>query len=186
MREEDWKTIMTLHEYQNLTRAANAMYMSQPTLTKQLHRIEHELGVPVVNRTNRGVMFTAEGEYLARQAAKISALIQDTKRNLLKMRGGSDGIIKLAVCTGMNVVWLLEKYKLSNDKIEFSLEEMSSYELTEAVKNEYVYLAAAQEPVFIEGMHNVRAAENCWILCRDDYTDYPLIKNFLEFSTAAD
>ena len=184
MREEDWKTIITLHEYQNLTRAATAIYMSQPTLTKQLYRIEHELGVPVVSRTNRGVMFTPEGEYLARQALKISALIQDTKRNLLKMRDGSDGIIKLAVCEGINIDWLLDRYKLSNGRIEFASEEMSSYELVEAVKNEDVYLGLSPVPVTENGIFTKCAAADCWILCRDDYTDYPLIKNFLDFAEA--
>ncbi len=44
MREEDWKTIIVLHDCQNLTKAAHVLYVSQPTLTKQLHRIEQELG----------------------------------------------------------------------------------------------------------------------------------------------
>jgi len=82
MRDEDWRTIIILHECQNLTKAAAAMYLSQPTLTKQVHRIEAELGVAIVNRSNRGISFTKEGEYLAAQARSILKLIDDTKANL--------------------------------------------------------------------------------------------------------
>ena len=90
MREEDLKIIITLHEWQNLSKAAAAMYISQPTLSKQLHRIEAELGAALVNRTNRGISFTKEGEYLASQAHSILALIEETKKNVRDMADQAD------------------------------------------------------------------------------------------------
>ena len=90
MREEDWRTIIALHEYRNLTKAADSMYVSQPTLTKQLHRIENEFGIRVVERSNRGVSFTPEGEYLAERARLIMDDIMETKRVLAEMSGGAE------------------------------------------------------------------------------------------------
>lgn len=67
---------MELHELEyfttiarlgNITHAAQQLYVSQPTLTKYLQRLEKELGLPLFERTGRRLLLTYAGErYLAR------------------------------------------------------------------------------------------------------------------------
>ena len=87
MREEDLITIIALHDNQNITKAAESLYMSQPTLTKQLRRIENELGVQLVVRSNRGISFTPQGEYFAERARAIVGELADMRRELLALGG---------------------------------------------------------------------------------------------------
>lgn len=42
LQNNDWYIINEVHRTQNITRAANNLYMSQPTLTKRLHYLEDE------------------------------------------------------------------------------------------------------------------------------------------------
>jgi DNA-binding transcriptional LysR family regulator len=143
MRDEDWKTIITLHECQNLTKAARAMYVSQPTLTKQLHRIENELGVSVVKRSNKGVSFTPEGEYLAHQAGKIMEVVQETKKNIWKMRDGLGGTLKIGTSSSFarsQLPKLLSAYSAKNDQVRFKVTVMLSTEVLEAVRSEGVHV----------------------------------------------
>ena len=151
MREEDWKTIIALYECQNLTKAAHSMYVSQPTLTKQLHRIENELGVTVVKRSNKGVTFTPEGEYLAHQARKIMAAVQETKKNIWRMRDGLCGTLKIGTSSSFarsQLPKLLSAYSAINEQVKFKVTVMLSTDVLEAVRNEAIHVG------FVNGDRN--------------------------------
>jgi DNA-binding transcriptional LysR family regulator len=143
VREEDWKTIIVLHDCQNLTKAAHVLYVSQPTLTKQLHRIEQELGVSVVRRSNKGVSFTPEGEYLAHQAQQIISIVQETKKNIWKMRDGLGGTLKIGTSSSFarsQLPKLLNAYAAQNSQVKFKVTVMLSGEVLEAVRNESIHI----------------------------------------------
>lgn len=86
MKEEDFRAILALHKHQNLTKAANELYIGQPALSKQLHRIEQELDVSIAERNNRGVKFTQEGEYLVKRSVVVLELIEETKAKLIEIK----------------------------------------------------------------------------------------------------
>lgn len=177
MRDEDWKTIIALHEHQNLTKAAHEMYVSQPTLTKQLHRIENELGVTVVKRSNKGVTFTSEGEYLAHQAVKITALIQETKKNIWRMRDGMGGTLKIGTSSSFarsHLPRMLNAYSAINNKVKFKVAVMLSGEVLEAVRNESIHVG------FVNGDRDHNEKQ---VLCSYGYAyaiaNHPIEKNDL-------
>jgi len=68
MRDSDWHIIYELHKTRNITKAADALFITQPTLTKRLQHIEDTMEIRIVNRSTKGVQFTREGEFLAEQA----------------------------------------------------------------------------------------------------------------------
>ena len=53
--------ILTISEVGSINRAAEKLYVSQPSLTSALKELEKELGIVIFNRTGRGVTLTAEG-----------------------------------------------------------------------------------------------------------------------------
>jgi DNA-binding transcriptional LysR family regulator len=57
-------TFLTVARYLNLTKSAEAMYISQPALSKTLRRFEDGVGLRLFTRSNQGVALTREGEYL--------------------------------------------------------------------------------------------------------------------------
>lgn len=66
MKNIDWKILKVLYEKRSMTKAAEALYMTQPALTKRIKAIEAEWGVEVVKRSSKGVIFTEEGSYLVK------------------------------------------------------------------------------------------------------------------------
>lgn len=86
VRDFDWEIIDELHRNPNVSRAAAALYMTQPTLTKRLQHIERELGVRIAERTPKGLAFTPEGEYLAKRAAEHKEFVEQTHRGLEELR----------------------------------------------------------------------------------------------------
>ncbi|MBR6426694.1 MAG: LysR family transcriptional regulator, partial [Clostridia bacterium] len=53
--------LLTIVRTGSLNRAAEQLYVSQPTLTGVVKSLEEELGITLFNRTNRGVTLTPEG-----------------------------------------------------------------------------------------------------------------------------
>ena len=53
--------IITISEIGSINRAAEKLYVSQPSLTSAIKELEKELGIVLFNRTGRGVTLTAEG-----------------------------------------------------------------------------------------------------------------------------
>jgi DNA-binding transcriptional LysR family regulator len=58
------ETFLTIAKYQNLSKVAEAMYISQPALSKTLQRFEEGIGIKLFSRGNQGVTLTSEGRYL--------------------------------------------------------------------------------------------------------------------------
>ena len=58
------EAFLTVAKYLNMSRAAESLYISQPTLSKALQRFEKGIGFEVFSRSNQGVALTPQGEYL--------------------------------------------------------------------------------------------------------------------------
>lgn len=66
---------LCVSEEKNMTRAAGRLGVAQPALSRQIARLETDLGLPLFNRTPRGVELTEAGEILQRRAYAIMAQI---------------------------------------------------------------------------------------------------------------
>jgi len=93
MKDSDWEIIYELYRTPNITKVANRLYMTQPSLTKRLKCIEEEFHIRVVDRTTKGVKFTPEGKLLAKRAEHYMAFIKETKREMMMYRENMEGTI---------------------------------------------------------------------------------------------
>ena len=64
-------------EEQHLTRAAQRLHISQPPLTRQIRRLEEELGVALFKRTSRGMSLLPCGEIFLREVRSIMVQVQN-------------------------------------------------------------------------------------------------------------
>ncbi len=71
MIRDDLDCVLAVAEEQNLTRAARKLFMSQPSLTAHLNRLEEELGVRLFDRTVSPVRITRAGSLYIRRMKEI-------------------------------------------------------------------------------------------------------------------
>jgi LysR family hydrogen peroxide-inducible transcriptional activator len=64
----DLEYLVAVAEHSHFGRAAAACYISQPTLSTQLKKLETELGVSLIERNPRQVLLTAAGERVVARA----------------------------------------------------------------------------------------------------------------------
>ena len=61
MNIRDLEYLVALAEHKHFRRAADSCHVSQPTLSGQIRKLEDELGVMLLERTSRKVLFTQQG-----------------------------------------------------------------------------------------------------------------------------
>lgn len=95
MKDTDWEIIYELYKNPNMTRVANKMFMTQPSLSKRLQQMEKEFGAALVERMPQGIRFTPEGEYLGKQAEKYLNFLKQTHDVIRQIGSGESGIINI-------------------------------------------------------------------------------------------
>jgi len=76
---------LTVAQTQHMTRAAQHLHISQPALTKTIHRLEQELGVPLFLPNGRGIVLSEYGKHLQEKLTPIYDQIVGLPSELQKM-----------------------------------------------------------------------------------------------------
>ena len=73
---------LTVAREENITRAAESLHITQPSLSKQLMELETELGKQLLIRGKRKITLTEYGILLRKRAEEIVSLFEKTKQEL--------------------------------------------------------------------------------------------------------
>lgn len=91
MKFEYMKEFIALSETRNYSVCADMLFISQPSLTRHIQEIERELGVPVFQRTSRGIVLTEAGEFFlpyAKQAIELqNRYLDDIAQYIERLNG---------------------------------------------------------------------------------------------------
>ncbi|HCX60955.1 LysR family transcriptional regulator [Sedimentibacter sp.] len=120
----------------SMNKAAQSLFISQPSLSASIRELENEIGITIYKRTNRGITITPEGEEFlgyARQVTEQYELINNKyveKRNIKKKFSVSTQHYSFAVKAFVETV-----KEFGMDEYEFAVHETKTYEVIENVKN---------------------------------------------------
>ncbi|MFI0772534.1 LysR substrate-binding domain-containing protein [Streptomyces sp. NPDC021218] len=124
--------LVALARERHFVRAAAACYVSQPSLSAAIRRLEHELGVPIVRRGRRYEGLTPEGEVVLAWAHRILAERDGLRQELSALGDGLTGTLRLGVIpTAMPAASLLTSpFCESHPRARVSIESLSSIDIT--------------------------------------------------------
>ncbi|MCM3411783.1 LysR family transcriptional regulator [Metabacillus litoralis] len=97
MNERDWHILKVLYEKKNITKTAQSLFISQPSLTKRIQQIEKEFDLAIISRGTKGIQFTPQGEYLAKCADEMLMRIRHIKESVQNMNQEVSGTLRLGV-----------------------------------------------------------------------------------------
>lgn len=86
---------LTLAREENISKAAEALFITQPTLSRQLAELEEELGVKLFERGKRKITLTEDGMLLRRRAEEMIELENKVERELHQKDESLSGIITI-------------------------------------------------------------------------------------------
>ncbi len=79
MNIRDLQYLVAVHDMNNFSKAAERCYVSQPTLSGQLKKLEEELNAPLIERSTRQVLFTALGEQIVEMARDVLLTVDNIR-----------------------------------------------------------------------------------------------------------
>jgi len=75
----------------NFTKAAEVLYLSQPSLSKQIKTLEKNLDISLINRENNKISLTENGKVFLQYSERILALCEESCRALIDLKNGDRG-----------------------------------------------------------------------------------------------
>ena len=108
----------------NYTRAAEELYMAQPTVSIQLKKLSEVVGLPLVEQIGRQAHPTEAGKYVAEACATIFKALSELENKLVNLRELKGGRLRLAVSsTGKYFApRLLAAFALKYPDVELALQ----------------------------------------------------------------
>ncbi|WP_341301398.1 LysR family transcriptional regulator [Lysinibacillus sp. FSL H8-0500] len=97
MELRDLKAFMAVVEHGSFTKAANESFVSQPSLSKSIKKLEDTLHVELLNRSTRHIELTDAGKIVFKQGQKIIRSVQDLHILLDDLLNITTGSIKLGI-----------------------------------------------------------------------------------------
>jgi DNA-binding transcriptional LysR family regulator len=89
----------TLIKLRSFSKAADALYLTQPTVSGHMKNLETELGVKLLDRLGKRVVPTEEGEVLFRHGEKLLALRDQARQEIEQLSGRVSGTLKIGGST---------------------------------------------------------------------------------------
>ena len=97
MDSKQLQYILKVAECQNITRAAEQLYVSQPALSSFISKVEEELGAKIFNRSTTPLTLTQAGECYVKTAKKILALQENLKEEVENINCCREGVIRIGL-----------------------------------------------------------------------------------------
>jgi DNA-binding transcriptional LysR family regulator len=116
----------------NVSNAAAALHITQPTLSRQLSVLEDEVGCPLFSRTYKGMELNDNGAKLLRYAESILNLVEKAEDDLSSDSGSIEGSVHIGAGETMNMNCIGEAMKRTFEKhpeIDFQLYSGTSVDL---------------------------------------------------------
>ena len=95
---------MQLAQTRSFSAVARREYLSQPALTKQIDRLEGELGVELFQRSRHGLTLTYAGEEFYKHASELLAEMERAENHMHHIRAGQTGILHIFTVYGMEAL----------------------------------------------------------------------------------
>lgn len=134
----------------HFTRAAELTHVAQPSLSKQIHALEGELGCELFHRARGNVSLTAAGEVLVPYAKRILADLETAKAQVHELAELRQGRLRLgatpSLCTGV-LAEALARFRTTYPGIELMVDESGSRDLVRQIAEGTIDLAVITSPL---------------------------------------
>ena len=132
MNLEQLRSFVEVARFGNFTRAAEELYLAQPSLSRQIAALEQDLGAELFHRARGGSTLTVAGESLLPLARRMLADAESVRRELGELAGLERGRVRLGatptLCISL-VAEVLSAFHAEHPAIELHLSEQGSLRL---------------------------------------------------------
>ena len=163
---------------ESITKAAELLHITQPTLSRQLAQMEEEMGVKLFDRGTRKIVLTNEGLLLRRRAEEILELVNKTERELSEQDETVEGTVSIG-CGDITAVQLLPELIRSfhgrYPAVTFDLYTATADHIKDRMDRGLTDVGLLLEPINMEKYNYIRLNQReQWVVVM--HPDSPLAK----------
>lgn len=150
------KYFLMVAREENMTKAAELLHVTQPTLSRQIMQLEEELECKLFRRSNHSIYLTEEGMRFKKRAQDIVSLEERTKREFKAKQNGMEGVIAIGsgetkgVC---ELAQVMKHFQKEYPRISYDIYTANADDVKERLDKGLVDFGLLTEPVDIS-KHN--------------------------------
>jgi molybdate transport repressor ModE-like protein len=168
------RALAAVAECGGVTAASNQLGLTQPAVTQQLHLLQQQVGLPVVQRTGEGMRLTDAGREVLQLSQRIEAAIKSCQQSIDMMAGRAGGSVSIgAVSTAKYIVpHAIAAFSRLHPKIDLKLSIGNRGEIRQAMHGydlDFAVMGRPPEDVEVEAHligdhpHVIVAAKTHWL-----------------------
>lgn len=146
------KYFLMVAREENITKAAQLLHITQPTLSRQLMQLEEELGVKLFQRSNHSIILTEEGMLLKRRAQELVLLSEKTVQELSHKDDVVSGEIAIGCGETKSMSSLSEQivsFQTKYPLVQFHIYSANADDIKERIEKGILDMGLLCEPVDI-------------------------------------
>jgi len=147
--------VVAVATYKSFVAAADKCFVTQPTLSMQIQKLEDELGIKLFDRNKHPIAITAMGEAIVNQSKTILAECEKINELIQNQQTTISGVFKLAVIPTIApylLPGLLESYNKLFPDVQLLVKEMETDQILKALKNNEIDAGLASTPLNENGI----------------------------------
>ena len=150
-----FRYIVAVDNHRHFARAAEACFVTQPTLSMQIQKLEEELDILIFDRSKQPIVPTPLGTKILEQARKVlqeTALLEHMSKQI---KGTFEGELRLGVIptiAGSLLPRFLVEFNRTYPKIKLFIEEMKTSDMIEALRKDRIDVGLAATPLEEKGI----------------------------------
>ncbi len=163
-------------ELHNLTRAAEACFITVPAASRRLSLLEHQFKAQLFERHSRGLQLTPAGEHLLKHAREVIASVNHMRAEMVNYASGRNAVLRILGNTSAMAQFLpsdVASFQANHDNVRIVLEESWSDEVIRRVRSGDADLGVVVEGGETEGLwcQPYRTDRLAAVLLQDDSLD---------------
>ncbi len=144
------KYVLAVAEHQNFTKAAEKTFVTQPTLSMQIQKLEDELEIQIFDRSKKPIELTGIGKKIVEQAKNIVNEAERMQDVVDQEKGFIGGTFKLGIIPTVMPTLLpmfLKNFSNRYQKVNLKIEELNTDEIITKINDGYLDAAIAATPL---------------------------------------
>jgi len=147
------KYVLAVAEHQNFTKAAQKTFVTQPTLSMQIQKLEEELDILIFDRSKKPIELTSVGRKIVTQARNIVIESERMQDVVDQEKGFIGGEFKLGIIPTIMPTLLpmfLKNFTNKYPKVYLKIEELTTSEIITKIKDGHMDAAIVTTPLLQE------------------------------------
>lgn len=168
MDRKSLEQFVVIAEMENISKAAETLNIAQPHLSRQLKKLEKEIGVELFERKKKRLYLTSAGRHLLKRSQEITRLMDQTIAEIRSVKNSSDGVLRIGSLESATMSFFTEwvaRFRRSHPHFVLHMSNCgTTSELLTLLNENLIEAAIVKEPVSTTAYCHIALHPEPWVI----------------------